>query len=314
MEHEIARDLRRRGTHAERNFWLRVNAMRLARFNDNRLALVEGYMLRDITRVTERLPPQRWPLPPGDQLIDHLPRLRRAIESAAEATQRIPVSQVKLLSPVANPPRVIAAPINYRSHEAEALSPGINQGMDVSSRGFKTPIDKFGLFLKSPTSVVGPGEGIEIAFPERRNDYEVELAVVIGEKVKGVSASAALDCVAGYCIGLDISVRGTEDRSYRKSPDTYTVLGPWLVTADEIDDPGALGISLSIDGELLQNGNTRDLIVDVPDLIARASQLFTLHPGDVILTGTPEGVGPLRRGQTVRATIEKIGSMDVKVR
>jgi 2-keto-4-pentenoate hydratase/2-oxohepta-3-ene-1,7-dioic acid hydratase in catechol pathway len=162
--------------------------------------------------------------------------------------------------------------------------------------------------------VVGPGQGIELAFPDRRNDYEVELAVVIGETVKNVIGRAAMDCIAGYCIGLDISVRGTEDRSYRKSADSYTVLGPWLVTPDEIGDPGVLGLSLAVDGQMRQDGNTRDLIVGVQELIERASRLFTLYPGDVILTGTPDGVGPLRAGQTLRASIDRIGSMDVQVR
>ena len=288
--------------------------MRLARFGENRLALVEGYVLRDVTQVTERLPPLHWPVPPGDQLIANLEKLRRAIANAGDAAARVSATEAKLLSPVANPPRVIAAPLNYRSHEAEAASPAINHGVDLGSEGFKTPIDKFGLFLKSPTSVVGAGQGIELAFDGRRNDYEVELAVVIGDKVKNVSSRSALDYVAGYCIGLDISVRGTEDRSYRKSADTYTVLGPWLVTADEIGDPGQLGLRLAIDGEIKQEGNTRDLIVSVPELIERASKLFTLYPGDVILTGTPAGVGPLQRGQTIRATIDQIGAMDVKVR
>jgi len=288
--------------------------MRLARFGDNRLALVEGYVLRDITQVIERLPSQRWPFPVGDQLLANLENLRRAIASASDTAPRFPVSETTLLSPVANPPRVIAAPINYRTHEAEASSPGISQGTDVSSEGFKTPIDKFGLFLKSPTSVVGPGQGIELAFHGRRNDHEIELAVIIGERVKNVSGRAVMDCIAGYCIGLDISVRGTEDRSFRKSADSYTVLGPWLVTADEIEDPGSLGLRLAVDGEVRQDGNTRDLIVGVPELIERASKVFTLYPGDVLLTGTPAGVGPLQRGQTIRATIDEIGAMDVKVR
>ena len=137
--------------------------MRIARYGDNRLGLVEGYVLRDITQVSERLPQVRWPLPVGDQLIVHLESLRRTIKGAGEAAARIPVTELKLLSPVANPPRVIAAPINYRAHEAEAEDPAIRQGNDFSSEGYATPIDKFGLFLKSPTSVVGAGEGIRPA-------------------------------------------------------------------------------------------------------------------------------------------------------
>jgi 2-keto-4-pentenoate hydratase/2-oxohepta-3-ene-1,7-dioic acid hydratase in catechol pathway len=288
--------------------------MRLARFGDNRLGLVDGYVLRDITQVTERLPSLRWPFPAGDQFVAHLDTMRRMIRSAGDAAARIPVTDVKLLSPVANPPRILAAPINYRAHEAEASDPAIHQGNDVSSEGFATPIDKFGLFLKSPTSVVGAGEGIELGFSGRRTDFEIELAVVIGEKIRNVPAEAALDSVAGYCIGLDITARGTEDRSFRKSADSYTVLGPWLVTADEIENPGNLELRLAVNGELRQHTNTKNMIVGVPDLIARASRAFTLHPGDVLLTGTPEGVGALSKGATIRATIEGIGSMDVKVR
>jgi len=288
--------------------------MRLARFGDNRLGLVEGYVLRDVSSTIERLPMQRWPFPVGDQLIAQLDSLRRSIKNAAEAAARVPTTDLKLLSPVANPPRVIAAPINYRAHEAEAADPGISQGNNFSSEGFATPIDKFGLFLKSPTSVVGAGEGIELGFPGRRTDFEVELAVIIGAKAKNIAARDALRFVAGYCVGLDISARGTEDRSFRKSADSYTVLGPWLVTADEISDPGNLGLRLAIDGQLRQNGNTRDMIVGVPELIERASRAFTLYPGDVLLTGTPEGVGPLHKGATLRATIDGIGSMDVRVR
>jgi 2-keto-4-pentenoate hydratase/2-oxohepta-3-ene-1,7-dioic acid hydratase in catechol pathway len=288
--------------------------MRFARFGDNRLAVVDGYVLRDITHITERLPSLRWPLPVGDQLIANLDMLRRAVPSATDASPRIPVTEAKLLSPVANPPRIIAAPINYRSHEAEVSDPAISHGTNLSSEGFRTPIDKFGLFLKSPTSVVGAGQGIELAFPGRRSDYELELAVVIGETVKNVTERTAMDCVAGYCVGLDISVRGPEDRSYRKSADSYTVLGPWLVTADELDDPGSLDLHLAVDGEVRQSANTHDLIVGIPELIERASRLFTLYPGDVILTGTPAGVAPLRPGQTIRASIDKVGAMDVKVR
>jgi 2-keto-4-pentenoate hydratase/2-oxohepta-3-ene-1,7-dioic acid hydratase in catechol pathway len=288
--------------------------MRLARYGENRLGLVDGYVLRDITQVTERLPQYRWPLPVGDQFIAHLDRMWRTIKNAADAAARIPVTELKLLSPVANPPRIIAAPINYRGHAAEARNPELNRGADVGSEGFPTPIDKFGLFLKSSTSVVGPGEGIELGFPGRRTDFEIELAVVIGEKAKNVSGAAAMSCIAGYCIGLDISARGTEDRSFRKSADSYTVLGPWLVTADEIPDPGNLGIRLAVDGELRQDSNTQNMIVGVQELVERASRAFTLYPGDVILTGTPEGVGPLEKGSTLRATIDGIGSMDVKVR
>ena len=123
----------------------------------------------------------------------------------------------------------------------------------------------------------------------------------------------ALGYVAGYCIGLDITLRGPEERSLRKSIDTYCVLGPALVTADEIPDPGQLALELQVNGEPRQSANTRDLIIDVPGLIELASSFYTLHPGDVLLTGTPEGVAPIVPGDVMTARIERIGSMQVAV-
>ena len=168
--------------------------------------------------------------------------------------------------------------------------------------------------LKSTTSLVGAGEGIVIRMPERRTDHEVELAVVIGRTASRVSAADALACVAGYAIGLDITIRGTEDRSFRKSVDTHSVLGPWLVTADEIPDPGVLDLRIAVNGAERQHSNTSRLILGVPDLIALASSFYTLYPGDVIFTGTPEGVSPIEAGDEIVATIERIGTMHVHVR
>jgi 2-keto-4-pentenoate hydratase/2-oxohepta-3-ene-1,7-dioic acid hydratase in catechol pathway len=137
---------------------------------------------------------------------------------------------------------------------------------------------------------------------------------VIGRRAQAVPAADALEYVAGYCIGLDISIRGPEERSLRKSVDTYTVLGPWLVTADELADPSHLDLQISVNGELRQKANTRDLILGVPELIEFASSFYTLLPGDVLLSGTPEGVGPICPGDVMRATIERVGEMTVHVR
>jgi 2-keto-4-pentenoate hydratase/2-oxohepta-3-ene-1,7-dioic acid hydratase in catechol pathway len=164
------------------------------------------------------------------------------------------------------------------------------------------------------SSVVGPSQGIAIRHLDRRTDHEVELAVVIGKRASSVAARDALGYIAGYCIGLDITVRGPEERSLRKSIDSYTVLGPYLVTADEIPDPANLDLSLRVNGEQRQGSNTRQLILGIPELIEFASSFYTLLPGDVLLTGTPEGVGPLRPGDVLHARIERIGEMFVKVR
>jgi 2-keto-4-pentenoate hydratase/2-oxohepta-3-ene-1,7-dioic acid hydratase in catechol pathway len=149
--------------------------------------------------------------------------------------------------------------------------------------------------------------------PDRRTDHEVELALIIGKPASQISRDRALECVAGYCIGLDITIRGAEERSLRKSPDSYSVLGPWLVTADEIPDPGDLGLRLSVNGEVRQESSTADLILGVPELIEYASSFYTLVPGDVIFTGTPAGVSPIQPGDTITASIDKIGTMQVHV-
>jgi 2-keto-4-pentenoate hydratase/2-oxohepta-3-ene-1,7-dioic acid hydratase in catechol pathway len=142
----------------------------------------------------------------------------------------------------------------------------------------------------------------------------VELAFVIGKTANNVSRDDALRYVAGYSIGLDVSIRGSEDRSLRKSADTYTVLGPWLVTADEIPNPGELDLEISVNGEQRQKSNTKYLILGVAELIELASSFDTLSPGDIVLPGTPEGVSPINPGDQIVATIERVGTMEVGVR
>jgi 2,4-didehydro-3-deoxy-L-rhamnonate hydrolase len=214
-----------------------------------------------------------------------------------------------LLSPVANPSKIIAAPVNYQKHLDEVrVDRGLHHGTDVK------PIAKIGVFLKAVSSLVGAGQGVDLRFLDRRNDHEVELGVVIGKKADRVSRARALEHVAGYAIALDMTVRGPEERSMRKSIDSYSVLGPWLVTADEIPNPGALDLEIRVNGEVRQSSNTRNLIFDVPKLIELASSFYTLHPGDIMMTGTPDGVGPVGPGDRLEARIQSIGSMQVAVR
>jgi 2-keto-4-pentenoate hydratase/2-oxohepta-3-ene-1,7-dioic acid hydratase in catechol pathway len=122
-----------------------------------------------------------------------------------------------------------------------------------------------------------------------------------------------MDCVAGYCIGLDMTLRGPEERSFRKSIDTYTVLGPWLVTADELGDPSDLEMKIDVNGEPRQHVRTSELIMSVVDLLVFATSFYTLYPGDILMTGTPQGVGPVRPGDVMTASIERIGTIAVEV-
>src|SRR5262245_32306374 len=155
--------------------------MKLCRYDDDRLGVVEGDAILDVTSVLDALPAVRWPLPKGDPLIANLARLRPQIAAAAKAAPRKARSAVKLKSPVANPSHVVAAPLNYKLHVEESKDPAIHHGVHMPTfEGYATPIDKMGLFLKSQTGLVGESDGIEIHWPDRRNDHEVELAVVIG--------------------------------------------------------------------------------------------------------------------------------------
>jgi 2-keto-4-pentenoate hydratase/2-oxohepta-3-ene-1,7-dioic acid hydratase in catechol pathway len=282
--------------------------MKICRYDDNRLGLVQDETVRDVTSVLEELGNFAYPLPKYDPFIARLDSLKVRIEETARRAQPVAVNRVKLLAPIANPGKIIAAPVNYTKHLQEALADkGIHHGNLVNE------IHKAGMFLKATSAVVGPGEGVKLVHTDRRNDHEVELALVIGRTAKNVSAAQALSYVAGFCIGLDMTIRGPEERSFRKSPDSYCVLGPWLVTPDELGDPGKLQLSIAVNGEPRQDASTSDLILGVGELIAWGSSFYTLHPGDVILTGTPQGVGPVKPGDTLLAKIERIGAMQVQL-
>ena len=282
--------------------------MKLCRFDDHRLGVVEGEEVVDVTEVLAQLPAQRYPLPRHDLLIAHLPELRGAIAQAARQGARKPVSQVHWLPPVANPGKIIGAPINYAAHASEsATDANIGHGRTITSIG------DWGLFLKAGSSLIGVSDEVRLRFPQRRNDHEIELAVVIGSTCHRVRAEEALRHVAGYSLGLDMTLRGTEFQCFRKSIDTYAVLGPWLVTADEVPNPGELDLWLTVNGEPRQRSNTRHLIYGVERLIEFASSFYTLEPGDVIMTGTPEGVGPVLPGDRIEAGIERIGRIDMRV-
>jgi 2-keto-4-pentenoate hydratase/2-oxohepta-3-ene-1,7-dioic acid hydratase in catechol pathway len=285
--------------------------MRLCRYGDDRLGVVLGEEVADVTHVLGELPAARYPLPRYDPLIANLSNLRPKIEAALATAERVPLGRLCLLSPVANPGKLVGAPVNYVKHLEEVLGDAnLHHNQRINE------IRRAGLFLKATSSLVGAGEGVPIIQPDRRTDYEVELAVVIGRTAKNVSADNALAFVAGYTIGLDITIRGPEERSMRKSPDGYSVLGPWLVTADELPEPGSLTLELElfVNSEPRQRSNTRDLIIGVPGLIEFATRFYTLNPGDVLFTGTPEGVGPVKPGDTMVARIASIGEMRVTAR
>jgi 2,4-didehydro-3-deoxy-L-rhamnonate hydrolase len=269
--------------------------MKLCRFDDDRIGLVRGRSVHDVSDILDALPPLRYPAPFGDQLIAHLERLRHRMERLADDAAPQPVDEVRLLSPVANPSKIIGTPVNYLAHVEEARR---DPQISVFHADKPRSIEEQGLFLKASSSLVGPSEGVAIRFADRRTDHEAELGVVIGRKTGPIAEADALTVVAGYAIALDMVVRGKEDRSFRKSPDSYAVLGPWLVTADE----------------LRQSANTREMIIGVARQISWASSVYTLYPGDIIMSGTCQGVAPVKPGDVMTLVFERIGEMTVAVR
>lgn len=283
--------------------------MKICRFDDNQLGLIQGDMVLNISKALVVLPSLNWPYPHGDQLITNLDAVMAVIRDIRDTAPAKPISEVKLLSPVANPMNIVGAPINYQKHIEES---NIDDGI-VSQRPI-TNIWDWGMFLKSNSSLVGAGQGVALRFIENRNDHEVELAAIIGKTGTNISAKNALDHVAGYAIGLDMTTRGKELQSFRKSSDSYSVLGPWMVTKDEIEDPNDLDLTISVNGEQRQNSNTNQLVYNVQKCIEYTTTRYTLYPGDIIMTGTPDGVGPVGPGDIMTAEIESIGRMDVAVR
>ena len=282
--------------------------MKLCRFDNDRLGIVKGDEVIDVTPALSEIPAQRWPIAPGDPLIHNLARVMAAATALAPTAPRKALSLVRLKAPVANPTKIIGAPINYNDHIEESKK----DTTIAAGREIKT-IGEWGLFLKANSSLIGFGEEIGLRFPDRRNDHEVELAVIIGKQGNRIPRSRALEHVCGYSIGLDMTIRGPEFQCFRKSVDTYSVLGPWMVTADEIADPNKLDLWITVNGEPRQKSNTSYLVYDVQRLIEYASSMYTLYPGDVIMTGTPAGVGPVKPGDILDAEVQFVGRAQVRI-
>jgi 2-keto-4-pentenoate hydratase/2-oxohepta-3-ene-1,7-dioic acid hydratase in catechol pathway len=224
----------------------------------------------------------------GDDVIglgrDMLSVIAAGQAPAASGGPSFPISSVKLLAPVPRPPKLICVGLNYKDHAREA-------GLEIP----KVPT----IFSKFSNVVIGPGDPIILPKISTKPDYEAEFAFVIGLGGRNIPKSRAMEHVFGYTIVNDVSARdfqmATTQWLMGKTFDTFAPMGPWLVTRDEIQDPHALDLSLSINGEILQKSNTRELVFGVPELIEYISSVVTLEPGDVVSTGTPAGVGFARK-------------------
>ncbi|HET6704919.1 fumarylacetoacetate hydrolase family protein [Amycolatopsis sp.] len=208
--------------------------------------------------------------------------------------KRWPLADVRLLAPIL-PSKVIAVGRNYAKHAAEF--------------GNEVPGDPM-LFIKPSTTVIGPHAAIRRPSGIGRVDFEGELAIVIGQPVKNVPAARAASAILGYTIANDVSARDLQKADGQwgraKGFDTFCPIGPWIETSIDASD---LALRSEVDGELKQDGRTSDLVHKIPELVEFVSGVMTLLPGDVILTGTPEGVGPIEGGQTVSITIDGIGTL-----
>jgi 2,4-diketo-3-deoxy-L-fuconate hydrolase len=288
--------------------------MKICRFDDDRLGVVVGDMVHDVTKAQDEIRAAARYDMKGDAVIAALPQWRKRIEEMAVQAPAKPVANVKLLSPVARPSKAMAAPVNYAKHVAEmAVRTDIIKPNAPPKRG-PSKIAEQGIFLKANSAIVGASEGIPIRFPDRINEHELELVIIIGKQGTDIPKEKALEYIAGYALGFDMTTRGSEDRSFRKSIDGYAPIGPWLVTADEFGDPSDVTATLHVNDELRQTANTSELIFDVPRLIEFASSFYTLYPGDVYFTGSPAGVGPVKPGDVLRARCDRIGMLEVKTR
>jgi 2-keto-4-pentenoate hydratase/2-oxohepta-3-ene-1,7-dioic acid hydratase in catechol pathway len=273
--------------------------MKLFRFNGGRIGLTQGDRSYDITDALG-VDTQSWPPVQMVQLIADFARRTDGITQHPK-TKAIDLAAVRLEVPIEWPNKLLAYPVNYVKHGEE---------MKSTNRA-----DRNGFFLKANSSLSGPNDPIVLPdLPGREIHHECELGIVIGKQGKNITRENALDYVFGYACLVDMVVRGNEERVMRKSYDSFCPFGPWITTADEVPDPANLQARLWVNGVLKQDANTRDLIVDIPEMIVIASRVATLHPGDIIATGTPEGVGPVVRGDRVRIAIDHVGEMTLDVR
>ena len=288
--------------------------MKLCRYDDDRMGVVRGDLVHDVTEAQTEIRKAAPYAMRGDAVVAALPAWRERIERMADKAAAKPLAQVRLLPPVARPTKLTCAPTNYQAHIEEMAKASAQPGSQIV-RGHSSKILEAGMFLKANSALVGLSEGVPIRFPDRRNDHEIELVMVIGKAGSDIPQAKALDHVVGYCLGLDMTVRGREDRSFRKSVDGYAVLGPWMVTADEIPNPDAIPLSLQVNGETRQNSNTSQLIYNCRRLIEFASEFYTLYPGDLVYTGTPDGVGPVKPGDVITGrSAPALGELKITVR
>lgn len=273
--------------------------MKLAIHGDDRLGLIVPGGLIDATDLIgdhdSGLGAGYWV-----RLCRDFARIRPGLEERQRRGAVIPLDAVDLRAPALNPTKIIAAAANYGAHVEEmATSTAPSWMLD------------FDVFLKAPSSIAAPGARIRLPEVDGEIHYECELALVVGRGGHNIAPEDALAHVLGWTVLFDITERGSGDRSRRKSYDGFTPMGPWLTTADEVQDWRDLQIELRLNGDLRQSTRAGEMLVGVPEMIAYASRVMTLNPGDVITTGAPPGVGAVRPGDRLEGRIDGVGRLEV---
>jgi 2-keto-4-pentenoate hydratase/2-oxohepta-3-ene-1,7-dioic acid hydratase in catechol pathway len=293
--------------------------MRLVVFDDYRIGVLDGELIHEISSVVPR-----WE--PGDihgmnRLIAGWSSLRDTVERYATQSPGKPISQVRLRAPVPAPMHLLAAPVNFRAHQAEMRNQGFGSVPGSGTAGGGDTAETLGFFMKATGSITGASDPIELPmkdWPDRRYDHEGEIAFVIGKQARGVSPEEATNYIFGYTIVIDATMRGTpernEERVQRKSYYSFSPMGPCITTADELPDWQELNVKLWLNGEQRQDARATDMIVNIPNLLSRASHVLPLQPGDVYTTGSPPGVGRIAPGDKVEVEAPGIGRMTLTVK
>jgi 2-keto-4-pentenoate hydratase/2-oxohepta-3-ene-1,7-dioic acid hydratase in catechol pathway len=280
--------------------------MKIANFDRGRIGIVEGDFIADVSDAVG-YDPVSWPPTGMLRFIASFDHIKPQLSQKLRDAERMPLSRTQLNCPVAWPNKVIAYPANYYAHIDEMKTgTGLISTFNASGQGF---------FLKANSSLGGPSDPIVLpALPDREIHHECELAIIIGKGGRSISRERALEHIFGYSCLVDVVVRGKEERVMRKSFDSFCPMGPYLTTADEVPRYDDIDLELSVNGELRQKANTRDLIVGVPEMIEMASAVMTLYPCDIIASGTPAGVGPLKAGDKLEIRIRGVGEMALDVK
>jgi 2-keto-4-pentenoate hydratase/2-oxohepta-3-ene-1,7-dioic acid hydratase in catechol pathway len=292
--------------------------MKICHYNENQAGLVEGeqvYPLGDALKKAAILRERYTMVEVVEALIDN-PAAMQIARDAHSTGAPVPLANVKLLAPITNPPSIWAAAANYRAHQTEMSA---RTGTAYESKRLSNDELMAEFFLKPSSSLIGPGGTVVLPKIAKHVDHECELCAVIGRPARNVSEAQALDHVFGYTTLWDFSIRDPwgkqqNTRNVRKGFDSFTGLGPWIVTRDEIADPQNLHITVEQNGTRVMTAHTADMICTLREHIRFLSDKLTLRTGDLITTGTPAGVSRLAHGDRLKGGIGGIGEMEFSVR